>query len=448
VTVSSPGFAADPGKNAVVALRAFARRHRFGSWLTLIAIVGFVLRVVYDLVYRHHAVGGDGFRYHFGAQLLADGQGFVGPLALILRNSHVPDTGHPPGWTILLAGPTKLGLRTWLDHQLIASVIGTATIVMTGLAGRAAFGIRAGLIAAGLAVVYPFVWVYEREVLSEPLAMLGIATIIWLAYKFLASPGLGWAVALGAVVGMVAMTKSDQIAIAFVLIVPLILSRCAIDLRRRIGWLASAAAVCAAIMAPWSIYLSTRFDRPVVVAGAVGATMAAGNCAQTYHGPLLGWYVFGCSLGFKQTGDPITNDDRARSRALTFMREHKSRLPAVMAARIGRTFGFFRPSQQMHLETQRGTSLWVFQVGFFAYWALLPVAVAGAVISRRRGVAIYPLLVFPAVVVLTVLLTIGSVRYRAPAEIPLVLLAAVALDAAAAWWRRRRSTAERLFRTQ
>ena len=81
--------------------------------------------------------------------------------------------------------------------------------------------------------------------------------------------------------------------------------------------------------------------------------------------------------------------------------------------------------------------MWVFRAGFVAYWMLVPFAVAGAVIARRRRIPIYPLLVFPVVVVLTVLFTIGAVRYRAPAEIPLVILAAVALDASIKVLRRR-----------
>jgi len=419
--------------------RADAREHRFAAWLTAIAVLGLAWRVVYAVMSRHHAVGGDGFRYHFGALLLADGQGFVAPLGA-LRSVRVPDTGHPPGWTILLAGPTKLGLRTWLEHQIVTSVVGTATIVMTGLAGRAAFGRRTGLIAAALAAVYPFFWVYERGVLSEPLAMLGIATTIWLAYKFLDAPGPGLAVALGAVVGALAMTKSDQLAIAVVLVAPLILSRRNVNFARRVRWLAMAAAVCVAILAPWSIYLSTRFDRPVLVSGAVGATMAAGNCAQTYEGELLGWYHFGCLLGLRQSPDqvpdPIREDARLRTRAVTFMREHKSRVPVVVAARIGRTFSFFRPFQQTRLEFGHATR-WVVKLGVFEYWALLPLAVGGTVIARRRRRPVYPLLVFPAVVVLTVLLTIGSLRYRAPAEIPLVILAAVAIEAVLGAWRRR-----------
>ena len=107
-----------------------------------------------------------------------------------------------------------------------------------------------------------------------------------------------------------------------------------------------------------------------------------------------------------------------------------------MGARVGRTFSVFRPLQQLRLEFGSGTR-WVARWGLFMYWGLLPLAAAGAVIARRRKIPIYPLLVFPAVVVLSVLLTIGSIRYRAPAEVPLVILSAVTLDAAVASWRRR-----------
>jgi 4-amino-4-deoxy-L-arabinose transferase-like glycosyltransferase len=439
-------------KTALTSPRAHAGAHRFAFWLAVIVAAGFVLRVVYVLAVRDHAVLGDGYRYHFGAPLLADGRGFLNPLALA-RGEELPDTGHPPGWTIVLAGPSLFGLRSWLEHQLVTSVVGAGTIVMTGLAGRAAFGRRCGLIAAALAAVYPFFWLYEREVLSEPLAMFGVATTIWLAYKFLAAPGLGLALALGAVVGALAMTKSDQLALTVVLIVPLILSRRDVEIGRRIGWLVTAGVACLVVMAPWSIYLSNRYDRAVVLNGGVGSAMAAGNCALTYRGERLGLYKNGCyylmALNVENTcrsgrdesaacDDPIRLDDEVRRRVLTFMGDNWRRVPVVMAARVGRVFGVFRPIQQMRFEAEeRGTSVWVFRGAFVAYWALLPLAAAGAVISRRRRIPIYPLLVFPLVVVVSVLLTLGAVRYRAPAEVPIVILAAVALDAALRAWRRR-----------
>jgi hypothetical protein len=167
----------------------------------------------------------------------------------------------------------------------------------------------------------------------------------------------------------------------------------------------------------------------VLLTGSIGGAMAAGNCAQTYSGERLGYYVTICARGGIKPGDPFNVDNQLRHKAIDFMRSHERRTPVVMAARVGRTFGFFRPFQQMQLETERGTPEWAFRIGFFMYWALLPLAAAGAVIARRRKVPIFPFLVFPVLVVFTVLLTIGSVRYRAPAEVPLVMLAAVALEA-------------------
>ena len=51
-------------------------------------------------------------------------------------------------WLVVLGAPSVLGLKSWLSHQLFTCLVGTATVFMSGLAGRAAFGRRVGLIAA------------------------------------------------------------------------------------------------------------------------------------------------------------------------------------------------------------------------------------------------------------------------------------------------------------
>ena len=59
---------------------------------------------------------------------------------------------------------------------------------------------------------------------------------------------------------------------------------------------------------------------------------------------------------------------------------------------------------------------------------MLPFAIVGFVSARRRRIPVYPLLAFCATVLIAVVPTIGAVRYRAPAEIALVLLAATGLE--------------------
>jgi hypothetical protein len=60
---------------------------------------------------------------------------------------------------------------------------------------------------------------------------------------------------------------------------------------------------------------------------------------------------------------------------------------------------------------------------------LAPLAVAGALILRRRGELLGFLLAPLALVVVVSVLGYGTPRFRVPLEIPLVVLAAVAVEA-------------------
>ena len=272
-------------------------------------------------------------------------------------------------------------------------------------------------------------WLYEREVLSETLAMLLVATTIWLVYKFLAAPGTAIVIALGAVLGAMAMTASELVAVGVLLVLPLILLRRQVAVRTRICWLATAAAVCIAIMAPWSVFLSSRFDRPVVFAGAIGATMASGNCPQTYYGDRLGYDDQRCFFTAGTTSDPIASDSRGVSTRL-FSSVRTKDAPSSSWPRCRPNI---RPVPALPTNAP-GDGAW--DIGGSASGRVRHLLGVPTVRDRGGGhgatsdIAVYPLLVFPLLVVFTVVLTIGSVRYRAPAEIPLVLLVAVGLDAA------------------
>ena len=375
--------------------------------------------------------------YHFAGIYLADGRGFINPSLVSFTGMSVPDALHPPAWTTVLAVPSALGLRSWLSHQLIACAVGTATIVMTGLAGRVAFGRRAGLIAAALVAIYPNVWLYEREVQAETLALLGAATTIWLAYRFRAAPGVTNA-------------------------------RAARPVRRRAGHDPTRDDRARALpRAPTGLVRRRRLAAHAFMAGGRGSVVCTGHRAlgrlqlealrtsRTADDELRQRDAAGQLrvdvprrtprlLRVRLRGDPegllrdpSIADGEQRELAIEIMRDNASRVPVVMAARVGRTFGVFRPFQQMHLDRDRNTPLWVIRLGFFTYWVLLPLAVAGAVIARRRKVPIYPLLAFPLTVLLSVLLTFGQTRYRAPAEIPLALLAAVAIETGFRRWQAR-----------
>ena len=268
--------------------------------------------------------------------------------------------------------------------------------------------------------------------MSEPLALFGVALCLWITYRFHASPSPWLAVALGASVGLLSNTRSEQIALLLFLVLPLVLLAKGIGWTRRVWWLAIASAACIALIVPWSLYNTARFDQPVLLSTGLGSAMRAGNCDATYGGNFFGYYSatffnHAC-MPAELPENPAVADTQLRRLALDYMNDNRERVPIVAAARIGRTFSVFRPFQQVDFEAQRHTPAGIITVGMFSFWALVPLAVLGALAARRRRIPIYPMLAFPLAVVVSVAVTIGAVRYRAPAEIPLALLAAFAID--------------------
>ena len=69
------------------------------------------------------------------------------------------------------------------------------------------------------------------------------------------------------------------------------------------------------------------------------------------------------------------------------------------------------------------------RVQLFTYWTILPVAVVGAIVLRRHRRPLYALLAFVVTTAVAVAITYGETRYRATAEVSIVLLAGIGFDA-------------------
>ncbi len=117
-------------------------------------------------------------------------------------------------------------------------------------------------------------------------------------------------------------------------------------------------------------------------------------------------------------------DLRARKQGTDYLRDHLSRLPVVVAARVGRVWSVFRPSQNVELDAfyeRRGTAeSWAVLV---AYYVMLVLSIAGLVVLRRRRVPIFPYIAIALSVTITVALSFGITRYRAPVDVVMPLLA-------------------------
>jgi len=127
--------------------------------------------------------------------------------------------------------------------------------------------------------------------------------------------------------------------------------------------------------------------------------------------------------------DESVSDAHLRRVAVDYIKGHVSRLPVVVAARVGREFGFYVPFRQLHREARDANRpIGPATVGLFMYYALVVGALYGARVLRRRGVTLVPFGALLVEVVATAMLTVGATRYRVPLEVALVILSAVAVD--------------------
>ncbi len=394
----------------------------FWRWLGLITASGLALRLLVVILSRHEKVSGDGYEWSAQGNLNAAGHWFVSPFTL------QPDALRPPAWAIALTIWAWLGQHSWFSQQILACIIGSVTVLLVGLCGRQLAGERVSLLAAGIAAGYAGLWVYERAILSETLLLPEIALFILLVYRFREHPTLRGAAVLGGISGLMAITRSEQILTFPLVVLPVVLAANWRQWRRAVTWLVIAAAVLVLLVIPWTIFNLGRFDRPVLLSNGFGPAVATGNCGPAYYGPNIGYGELSCLYPY-YGGDQSVSDGEYLHNGIRYAEKHVSRLPLVFVAREGRAFGFWNPFQQTTIDAQwMGTWVAVTRLEMISYWLLIVPGVVGAVALRRRSVPLYPLLAFVVTVVVAVAPSIGDPRYRAAAEVPLVLLAAVGID--------------------
>ena len=155
----------------------------FRRWLAGIAAAGVLWQVVFIAVWRQdYVVWGDAFFYHESGKLVADGVGWVSPIDYLRTGDVIQAADHPPAYILFLAFWSWLGITGVTAQMLLTSIfLGGPLIAVTALAGREIGGRRLGLISAAVVAVAPTIWVWEGTLLSEPMAMLGLALVVWLS---------------------------------------------------------------------------------------------------------------------------------------------------------------------------------------------------------------------------------------------------------------------------
>jgi len=410
----------------------------FRPALALVVVSAFALRVVYVFAYRRHFdPHGDAYFYHAGANLLAEGKGFISPFYVQLGLKRAA-AEHPPLYTIFLAVPSVLGMKSVLTHLLWSSMLGTATVWLIGLVGRAVGGVRVGIIAAVVAAVYPNLWAPDGMLQAETLSMCAAAATILAAYQYWRQPSWRRLVVVGVACALGALARSELILFVPLLVVPLACAARDRPWRVRLRWLGASVLAAAAVLAPWTIYNATRFVHPVLLSAQFAPLLASANCESTYYGALQGYFDIRCAAAIDKKDHLTLKDDESQEdivyqrEAFAYMRTHLSRLPVVESVRLRRIIGLYRTSLYVRADAyiEGRSPVWISWAALYSFWVLSLLAIPGAFVLRRRTTPLWPLVAPFVVVIMTVLATYASTRFRTTAEPALVVLAAVAIDAA------------------
>jgi Dolichyl-phosphate-mannose-protein mannosyltransferase len=332
--------------------------------------------------------------------------------------------------------------RHWLVVGLAQTAVAAATALVVLYAGRRFLSARAGLVAALISTLHPYLaWhdVHVNREIVDQLVGAGVF-VLTLAVAEKATPWLG--AALGVALGASLLGNSRLTALPLFLVAYLLWNRAGV--RTVIIVLAA----CAVTVAPWVIrnkvqvgcYALTTDGRALWKANNVNtyATLARGGWIDDVP-PLPGaprlTPEFASDI-YKQTGKKIRLDECAQMRlyqhaTLSFWRHHPGEKAKLMG-QATRMLWDPRPTKTETGPSSGGHSslrTWAetaYAVPLFALALLgLALGLRSAAVPRRFLALAVVFLVYET---LAAMLFAGATRYRVPWDFVLALLAGLAVD--------------------
>ncbi len=385
-------------------------------------------------------VSGDQYSYHHYGYEIARGRGYVGYF------SGTATAYYPIGYPAILGMlyfavlhtpvPDNLMLATALFH----AVIGTASVALVFVVGRAMAGVRVGLVAAGLLAVFPNMIYQVSSVQLETtfvfFVLLSLAVIM--SHDWSTGPPSTWRlVTFGTAMGAGVLVRP----FLAVLIVGLAAALVSID----IGWrrvavgVAIPVGIMIAMSTPWTIRNAVQMHAFVPSSTNMGDTLCLDRNMDAKGG-----FRFAAHDGCADPTLPeVERNTRNTKKAIQFVLRHPDReaLQIVRRARIMfesdndgiqavQTLGSGPVLPERVADVAKPVADWYFYVvvgfalvGLPTLWKRPNRPQLWLVLSGLAGLLVIPLLLW------------GNPRFHLPLAPFFVLCAALALDRAWTWAR-------------
>ena len=369
---------------------------------------------------------GDSYSYWILAEKISQGEAYeYGP-----GQSRAFRT---PGYPLLLAGLFLCvdGEPPVMWARFMGAVLGTFAVGGVIWLTQQRFDAPAAVLAGVLAAIYPGAIGMSVFVLSEaPFCPLMLGQLgCWTAASREANlrRTVSWGLLAGVAAGLATLVRPSWLFFTpFAVVVSLVFDPAR---RRQLSIGVVMLATCALVMSPWWIRNNHVYQRFIPTTLQVGASLYDGLNPHATGASNMDFVNHFYDEQLKADADsdsPLQGtfeerlDRRMRDASLSWARSHPIRTGQLMAVKLARMWSPWPSAQEL-----RGG--WLAPLIMLGYAPLMLLAIWGAVRYARTG--------WPAVLCLlpafyfTGLHTIfvGSIRYRQPAMLPLIVLAAAAV---------------------
>lgn len=321
-----------------------------------------------------------------------------------------PTAFRPPVYPLQLAAVYEV-LGREEGPRVVGALTGTLAVALLGLCALWLFGRREALAAMAIAAVFPPLIMVSVAQLSEGLFIALVLGALACALAARRDERTRWVVAAGALAGVAALTRTNGL----VILLPVLLA----VPRRRLVLVAATLVV----IAPWTIRSSTALDTFVPTTTQAGFTLAGAynNVAKDDDRFPAAWRP--PVMVPVEDANEAELERRFRSDALAFAADHPLYVPRVVFWATVRMLNLADAEIEKLSAHEAGVGDGFVALNRYATWALLALAVAGALVARPPPW----LWLFPLLLWLSVAIAIGATRYRTPVDPFLILLAACAV---------------------
>ncbi len=347
---------------------------------------------------------------------------------------NAPTAFRPPGYPVFLAAVHAVGEplpgTRWTRGRVANALLGTLAVGLLGLIALRIWSRRIALVAmAVLALDVPLILVSGSLMSDTLFVTVVLATVLVGLRARDAGRPVAWAAGTGAMVGIATLTRPT----ALVLLLPLALA---------VAWRpwrpAAAVALVAAtalMIAPWTVRNAVQLHAFIPVSDFVGSWVAGTYNDQSRNDPE--------HPGSSQTRVRGTFDDlkgvpevpRQREltrRGLQYAADHPGYVAQVLFWNTRRLLNLEGSGWWRYQGWTMSLPRWSADAAGYGFYVLALLALAGAFTRAARAAPVW-LWLGPVLLFASVIFAGSAIRYRAPVEPFLALLAAFALTAL---WRR------------